>query len=82
MTHLSVIHAHRPVEVGWWGGGLFFDEKARVEPASSPGAGLNEEKVNGGAGETLRGEERLIGFVDHLSTEEEESRGLTDADWQ
>lgn len=77
MTRRSVIHAHRPV--GW---GSFLDEKARVEPASSPGAGLNEEKVNGGAGETLRGEERLIGFVDHLSTEEEESRGLTDTDWQ
>ncbi len=35
-----------------------------------PGAGLNEE-VNDGAGETLRGEERLIGFVVHLSTEGE-----------
>lgn len=34
------------------------------------GAGLNGG-VNGGAGETLRGEERLIGFVDHLSMKEE-----------
>lgn len=30
-----------------------------------------EREVNGGGGETLSGEERLIGFVDHLSTEEE-----------
>lgn len=35
-------------------------------------AGLNGEEVNGGGGETLSGEERLIGFVDHLSTEEED----------
>lgn len=41
-----------------------------------PGAGLNGE-VNGIAGETLRGEERLIGFVDHLSTEEEVGRDGT-----
>lgn len=34
-------------------------------------AGLNGGEVNGGGGETLSGEERLIGFVDHLSTEEE-----------
>lgn len=40
-------------------------------PASFPPvAGLNGE-ANGGGGETLRGEERLIGFVVHLSTEEE-----------
>lgn len=51
-------------------------------PASSPGAGLNGEEVNGGTGETLRGEERLIGFVDHLSMEEEASIGFRDTDWQ
>lgn len=34
------------------------------------GPGLNGV-VNGGAGERLRGEERLIGFVDHLSRKEE-----------
>lgn len=51
-------------------------------PASSPGAGLNGEEVNGGTGETLRGDERLIGFVDHMSVEEEASIGFRDTDWQ
>lgn len=62
MTYFSVIHAHLPV------GCQSFPR--------SPGAGLNG-KVNGGAGETLRGEERLIGFVDHLSTKEEAGRDGT-----
>lgn len=39
-------------------------------PASTLGAGRNGE-VNDGAGERLRGEERLIGFVDHLSMKDE-----------
>lgn len=45
------------------------------------GGGSEGGEVNGGGGETLSGEERLIGFVDHLSTEEEDG-GFTDADWQ
>lgn len=41
-----------------------------ASPPPPPEAGLNGE-VSGGAGERLRGEERLIGFADHLSIKEE-----------
>lgn len=60
-----MIHAHDPVGLR-----SFLDEKLTLCQPLPPGAGLNGE-VNGDAGETLKGEERLIGFVDHLSTEEE-----------
>lgn len=53
------------------GGSLFSMKISGCASLFPPGAGLNGE-VNGVAGETLRGEERLIGFVVHLSTEEEE----------
>lgn len=60
-----MIHAYSPV-----GCRSVLDEKHRLCQPLPPGAGLNGE-LNGGAGERLRGEERLIGFVDHLSTKEE-----------
>lgn len=49
---------------------LFLDERHRLCQPLPLGAGLNGE-VNCGAGERLRGVERLIGFVDHLSSKEE-----------
>lgn len=69
---LSVIHAHRPVR---WRS--FLEEKHRLCQALPSGPGLNAAGVNGGSGETLSGVERLIGFVDHLSTGEEAGRDIT-----
>lgn len=68
-----MIHAHRPVGRL---GPLSMKKLGSCQPVP-PGAGPNGEDVNGGAGETLRGEERLIGFVDHLSMKEEVGRDVT-----
>lgn len=51
-------------------GVFFLEEKLGLCWPFPSGPSQNGEEVNGGTGETLRGEERLIGFVDHLSAEE------------